>query len=128
MKPKKVPVKEAKDGEVQKLKRRIKRLETENRKLKSELNAYDQAFRKTKDFLIDSQDEFSVEETIQAAKSAKSLRVMQKRVKITCRKCLSVDVTESTFNLGKMVICKNTECGYVEIRKGNEETEDSEEG
>ena len=37
--------KEAKDGEIDKLKRRIRKLEKENKRLKSELNTYDIVFK-----------------------------------------------------------------------------------
>lgn len=120
MKPKKVPKREEKDGELQKLKTRVKRLEKENDRLKSELRSYEQAFKNTNKFLRDNTKEISLEALIKAAKEGSSLRDVQKQeLHRTCKYCLSIDVHVSDTPVGKMVVCRN--CSKTDIEKKQQE-------
>ena len=74
MKPKKEPRKEAKDGAVEKLKRRIKRLEKENDKLKSEVRTLESYRVLTDTYLEGKLDGVPVERVIQGVKKKESLR------------------------------------------------------
>ena len=114
-KPLKIPNNEAKDGTVQKLNKRIKRLEKENSRLKSELNAYDQAFKKTTKFLKDHTDQINIDDLIEGAKQNKSLKEVHE-VKPTCPQCLG-EITAMNTPAGKVIVCKNTECEYREVKK-----------
>ena len=117
MKPKRVVVKEAKDGTVQKLRNRIKKLENENKRLKSELAAYDQAFRKTTRFLRDHTDEISLYELIKAAKEDKSLKQVENKTETVCPKCLSPGLKNIPSPAGKVVVCSNIMCNYRRVEK-----------
>jgi predicted nuclease with TOPRIM domain len=111
-KPLKIPNNEAKDGSLQKANKRIKRLEKENARLRSDLNAYDQAFRKTTKFLKDHTDQISINDLIEGAKQDKSL----KEVKPVCPKCLG-EISSMTIPAGEVTFCINIECDYREVKK-----------
>lgn len=115
---KKEPKKEYKDGEVSRLKKRIKKLEKENYRLKSELNAYEQAFKKTTKFLKDHTDEISLEDLIEAAKQDKSLKEVEEKVKDSnkCPKCGSEVKKLPTSIIGTIITC--TSCNYRSVKKG----------
>lgn len=113
---KKEPKKEYKDGELNKLKRRIKRLEKENTRLKSELNSYEQAFKKTTKFLEDHTDDISLEDLVQAAKQDKNLRKVEKEhVESLCPKCFSKLKELPKSRIGKIIVC--TQCEYRKVEK-----------
>ena len=120
MKPKKVPKREEKDGELQKLKTRVKRLEKENDRLKSELNSYEQAFKNTSKFLRDNTKEISLEALIKAAKEGASLKqVKDTEFKRVCKYCMSDNVHVSDIPTGKMILCRD--CSKTNIEKKSEE-------
>lgn len=110
--------KEYKDGELNKLKKRIKRLISENKRLKSELNAYDQAFKKTTKFLKDNTKEISIEKLIEAAKSNKSLKEVRTEVEEEdkCPRCTS-DTKKVPFRDGHVVVCINEHCKFRHVKK-----------
>lgn len=108
--------KEYKDGELNKLKRRVKRLESENKRLKSELNAYDQAFKKTTKFLKDNTDEISLEELVKAAKENKSLKEITPDETKQCPKCGS-DIKKLQYPVGTVIVCENNNCDYRSMEK-----------
>ena len=92
----KEPKKEAKDGEVQKLKRLIRRLEQENRHLKSQLRTYEKAYEKTVVFLQQKTSDFDLEELIDGAnndlnikeiRQEKKLKFEDLKAKWKCFKC-----------------------------------------
>lgn len=114
-KPKKIPTNEAKDGTIQKLRNRVKRLEKENHRLKSELNAYDQAWKKTLRFISDESKEIKLEDLINAAKEDKTLKETKKEVLPNCSKCLSDNVHTSEITIGTMIICRD--CSHTEVKK-----------
>ena len=120
MKPKKVPKREEKDGELQKLKNRVKRLEKENDRLKSELNSYEQAFKNTSKFLRDNTKEISLDALIKAAKEGASLKqVRDSELKRVCKFCMSQNVHVSEVPSGKLVLCRD--CSKTNIEKKSEE-------
>lgn len=114
---KKEPRKDYKDGELNKLKNRIKRLEKENNRLKSELKAYDQAFKKTTKFLKDHTDEISLEDLIEAAKDGKSLKEVEEvpNVQNLCPRCFSPIKKLQKSKVGEIVVC--TKCDYRTVVK-----------
>jgi exonuclease VII small subunit len=113
VKPNKSPKHEEKSGQLDKLKNRVRRLERENARLKSELNSYEQAFKNTKNFLREHTDEFSLEKLIEGAKGNKSLRELQKDV-TPCPKCVGT-LTVSSLPFGTLHLC--TTCGHKEVVK-----------
>ena len=121
-KPKKIPdEKQAKDGTISKLRTRIKRLEKENNRLKSELNAYDQAWKKTLKFISDETKEIKLKDLIDAAKSDKNLKETKQEVKPVCSKCLSDNVHVSQISVGTMVICRD--CSHTELKNNGKNKE-----
>lgn len=110
----KEPKKGYKDSELNKLKKRIYKLEKENNRLKSELNAYEQAFRKTSRFLRDSLDEISLEDLIEAAKSDKSLKEVQEEAETRCPICFSDCKTIPMRDNKEVVVCNS--CSYRTTR------------
>lgn len=113
---KKEPKKEYKDGELNKLKRRVKRLEKENNRLRSENKAFEQAFKKTTKFLEDHTGDISVEQLIDAAKQGKSLRKVEKEhVESLCPKCFSKLKELPKSRVGKIIVC--TQCEYRKVEK-----------
>ena len=111
----KEPKKSYKDSELNKLKKRIYKLEKENSRLKSELNAYEQAFRKTSRFLRDSLDEISLEDLIEAAKSDKSLKEVKEKVEVRCPICFSDTKVIPMKDNKEVVVCNS--CSYRTTRE-----------
>ena len=110
----KEPKKGYKDSELNKLKKRIYKLEKENNRLKSDLNAYEQAFRKTSRFLRDSLDEISLEDLIEAAKSDKSLKEVKEDVEVRCPICFSDTKIIPMKDNKEVVVCNS--CSYRTTR------------
>lgn len=104
-------LKEAKDSEIAKLKRRIRKLEKEKAILKSELSTYDSAFGQTVDFLKEFTDEFSLEEIIKLAKERKE----SSKKKTICDKCGSDEIKLIASIAGTVIIC--TKCKHRKLDK-----------
>lgn len=104
-------LKEAKDSEINKLKRRIRKLEKEKAALKSELKTYDDAFGQTVDFLKEFTDEFSLEDVIKMAKENKKA----KESKRICEKCGSDNIKVIPSLAGDIIIC--SDCKFRKIEK-----------
>jgi len=101
-------VKEAKSGEVQKLKNRIKNLEKKNKILVQKLNTAERALEHSAKFLKGSTEEFSVEELIEAANDSKTLKEVKDS---KCPKCGKNTLKTMETLFGKLSTC---ECGYME--------------
>jgi len=104
-------VKEAKSGEIQKLKNRIKRLEKDKRILISKLNTAEAALAGNNSFLKGSTEDFSVEDLIDAAKENKTLKEI-KDDKI-CPKCGAEDLKVMKTLFGVLESCM---CGHRKKR------------
>lgn len=122
MKPNKSPKHEEKDGQLDKLKNRVRKLEKENARLKSELNAYEQAFKNTKNFLRDHTDEFSLESLIEGAKGNKSLKELQHNI-VSCKSCQAI-IEPKPLPFGTLHLCSH--CGYKEVIKNGLHIKDDE--
>jgi len=116
-KPKTFPLEN--DGKIrdtlQKLRARNKKLEKENKELRSKISTLEDAFRRTKTFLKDSTDEFSVEKCIDAAKKNKTLKEMQKETD-KCPTCSSV-LKQFTGAFGEITICENKTCQGKKVQR-----------
>ena len=115
-------MKDYKDGELNKLRRRIKRLEEENHRLKSELKTFNKAFAKTSKYLKDNTDGFSVEKVIEASKKEKTLQETREEDK--CPEC-GEELSYSSLPFGRLILCKA--CNYRKTEnssncKENDET------
>lgn len=112
--------KDYKDGEINRLRARNKKLEREIRRLKSELNSFEEAFKKTTKFIKDHTDKLSLEDLIKAAKENKTLKQAQESSKNIekCSNCLSIDVEEINLPFGKLVICNS--CGFRKVERNND--------
>jgi predicted nuclease with TOPRIM domain len=117
MKPNKSPKREEKDGEVQKLKRRIKRLETDKSKLQSQVNTLKGALRSSETFLKGSTGDHSLEDLIEAAKLQKPLKQLEEKPDIMCPRCEKYEVTVSKMSVGDLILCKNKACGASKLVK-----------
>jgi formylmethanofuran dehydrogenase subunit E len=106
---------EEKDGEKEKLKKRIRKLEKENTKLKSELNTLESAFHKTARYLKDNTDAFSVEKIIDAAKKEKPLIELKNEQR--CGRCNEF-VKPTKIRNGYMKFCQY--CKKTEILPEND--------
>ena len=80
---------EPKSGEVKSLKKRIAKLENENKRLKSELRQYEATFRRTIIYLKKDTEELSIEQIIRGVDDDKSLFQIKEdnKDKWACRKC-----------------------------------------
>jgi predicted nuclease with TOPRIM domain len=116
MKPKKSPIREAKDGEVQKLKRRIKRLEKENERLKSELRTLESFRSLTSDYIGDKLDGVPVEKVIRGVeKKHKLSKIKPDTIKEVCQKCLRGELKKVPYRGGVVEVCG--ECQHREVKK-----------
>lgn len=70
--------KEDKDGEIGKLKKRVRHLEKENDRLKSELRTYESAFNKSVKFLKEKTENFSLDEMIKGAQQEMTLQEIKR--------------------------------------------------
>lgn len=120
---KKEPRKDYKDAELNKLKKHNKRLLSENNRLKSELRAYESAFKKTTKFLKDHTDDISLEKLIKAAKDDKSLKkIEEENVNNLCPKC-SGDLKQlQKSSVGTIIVC--AKCNYRSLRKNEDKRSD----
>ena len=105
--------KEAKDGETEKLKKKIRRLESDKRKLKSELATLEAAFLKTTRYLKDSTDGISVEKIIADTKKDKTLEVI--KVDLWCSKCGNKSPRLFELPESTMILCDT--CGNREFKR-----------
>lgn len=115
MKNKDIP-KEPKDGENNKLRKRIARLEKENKRLKSELNTYEQAFKNTRKYIDDETKNVSVDKMIDAAKKGQKLKEVKKELE--CPLC-SNDISQIKSLAGTVEVCLNQECNYREVKSSD---------
>lgn len=72
---------EPKTSEVKSLKKRIAKLEHENKRLKSELKTYEQMFRKTVTFLKKDTEELTIHQIIKGVDADETLFEIKEKVK-----------------------------------------------
>lgn len=116
----KIPKKEESHKEtISSLKGKIRRLESDKRKLKSEVETLTAALEENLKFLKGQTKDLSLEDLIEAAKSKKSLReARQSKVSEACKKCLSTDLFISKVeSVGVIILCKD--CKFREVKKNN---------
>ena len=114
----KIPKKEESHKEtINELKGKIRRLESDKRKLKSEVETLTAALEENIKFLRDQTNDLSLEDLIGAAKSKKSLKeVKSTKVEETCKKCFSTDLFISKVkSVGTIVLCRS--CKNREVKK-----------
>lgn len=121
--------KEAKDGDTQKLKNTVRRLQSDIRKLKSELATYEAAFQKNITFLKGKTKDLTVEQLIAGAKKEQNLKQIEDTKEETYNefkqkwKCFHCDdstragilkLTVITRHDGKFYYrrCNAEKCGY----------------
>lgn len=117
MKPKKTPVKAARDGEIQRLKRRIARLEKENQRLKSEIKTLEGFRDLTSEYIGGKLDNVPVEKVIKGIESKQKFDSIRPKdiIKEVCTKCLKGELKRVPYRAGVIVICGN--CEHREIKK-----------
>jgi predicted RNase H-like nuclease (RuvC/YqgF family) len=117
MKPKKLPQKEAKDSEVQRLKRRIKRLEKERDQLKSEIKTLESFRDLTIDYVDGKLEGVPVEKVIRGIDKKQKLDKIKKPdvIKEICTKCLKGELKRVPYRSGVIIICGN--CEHRETKK-----------
>ena len=113
-------VKEAKDSEVQKLKRQVANLKKENKMLRAEnttLNCYKEL---TDSYINRNLDGAPVSEVISGIKKKqkiKSVRHNEKSSAEGCTKCLAGVIKEVPFRDGKVRVCDSISCDFRETIK-----------
>ena len=114
MKNKRIYVKEAKDGQINKLRRRIHKLEKENDRLKSEISTLEQFRRITSTYIDNKLDGVSVENVIKGVdKKLKMSKIVEDN---GCVKCGS-EVKTIPYLGGIIRLCSNIHCSYKETIK-----------
>lgn len=106
-------MKEAKDGQVAKLKNQINRKNKEIRNLKSQIRDYEKVLQKNFKFLNESTEDFSLEDLLDAASENTSIKDMD--AKRACPKCMSVNYVVIKTPFGEARTCGN--CDYRETIK-----------
>jgi len=96
-------VKEPKNAEVAKLKKRIRLLEKQKKDLVSQLKSAEKALERNMKFLKGSVEDISVEELIEAAKEDKTLKEV--KVEKECPNCGSKNLKVMNILGGKIEIC-----------------------
>jgi hypothetical protein len=123
MKPKKLPKTEAKDGQIEKLRNRIRKLTKQVDELKSEVRSYKSAWRDTGDFLRDHTENISLEKLVKAANGNKSLKDVQEENQ--CPACLGINVKLIPTNQEGRIVFLCSDCGFRKV--ANEKKEDQKE-
>lgn len=111
--------KEAKDGQIDKLRRRIHRLEKENERLKSEVKTLESYRRTTNRYIDNKLDGVPVEDVISGIRNNKKVDELSHEQ--TCPKCANeLKIIRSPGRLTK--ICSNPTgvCRYVKVEITNE--------
>ena len=122
MKQKKVPHrKDLKDEKLNKLTRRIKRLEKENAQLRSDIKTLESYRIVTNDYIEDNLDGVPVEKVIRSVDSKVKLKKIKEPVKLCCPKCLDPGLKVIGTLHGKLNLCGN--CGYKEVIRKEEISE-----
>lgn len=96
-------MKEPKNAEVAKLKKRIRLLEKQKKELVSKLNSAERVLERNMKFLKGSVEDISVEELIEAAKEDKTLKEV--KVEKECPNCGSKNLKVMNILGGKIEIC-----------------------
>lgn len=109
--------KEEKDGEVAKLKRRIKRLEKENERLKSENKTLQAAVEITKTYIDGKLDGIPVEKVIESQKKKQKLSKVVKENTPTCPKCGTVGMKIIKTPHNETHLCHL--CNYLSVKKND---------
>jgi predicted RNA-binding Zn-ribbon protein involved in translation (DUF1610 family) len=126
MKPKKVPKAEAKDGQVEKLRNRIRKLTKQVDELKSEVRTYKSAWKDTGEFLRDHTENISLEKLVKAANGNKSLKDVQEESQ--CPSCGSDNVKLIPTNQEGRTVVLCSDCGFRKVvNEKSEEKEESQE-
>jgi predicted nuclease with TOPRIM domain len=118
-------------GEVRKLKDKIRRLESDKRRLISELQTLKAAFEKTKLFIDNKLDGVSVEDVIKSVKANKKLAEIKKE-ELTCKYCLGtknkllMDIKPRQMRIHLCLTCNNK--WTVEYGEKTENSEDFSDG
>lgn len=116
LKPKKIPDREAKSGEVQRLKKRISKLEKENARLKSEIRTLEGFRDATSRYIEGKLDGVPVENVIKGIeKKSKLSKIESQDIRKACPKCITKELVEVPYRAGKILICRN--CEYRETKK-----------
>jgi predicted nuclease with TOPRIM domain len=114
MSQKKLPRKEEKDGQIQRLRNRIRRLEKENERLKQEIKTLETYRDVTNKYIDEELDGIPVERVIRGVEKHQNLKKVTDEVKPVCPKCLNRDILILGRQDGKMHLCK---CGYKKVIK-----------
>jgi DNA repair exonuclease SbcCD ATPase subunit len=93
------------------LRKKVKELESEVRRLKGELKTLNAAFEKTGKFIKDNTDGITVEKMIESIRENKTLREIKKEH--VCPECGS-EVREDKIPIGSIRLCLAA-CGYREV-------------
>lgn len=118
-------VKEDKSAQVSSLKKRIAKLEHENKRLKSELRQYEATFRRTIIYLKKDTEELSIEQIIRGVDDDKSLFQIKEdnKGKWACRKCddgeLRLIIVPGDRYFRKCNLCENRTNTKLLINKEN---------
>ena len=94
------------------LRKKIKELEKENDRLKSELKTLNKAFSKTAAYLKGNTDNVSVEKIIEGVKAEKTLVEIQ--IENRCPSCKQGQIKSSRLPFGRIEIC-SVGCGWREV-------------
>ena len=118
-------------GEVRKLKDKIRRLESDKRRLISELQTLKVAFEKTKLFIDNKLDGVPIEEVIKSVKANRKLNEITKE-ELTCKYChsnkhkLLMDIKPRQMRIHLCLTCNNK--WKVEYGEKAQDSEDFSDG
>ena len=120
MKPKKVPQRRGlKDERLNKLQRRVARLEKENAQLKKDINTLESYRVITNEYIDGNLDGVPVEKVIKGIDNKTKLKKIKEPVKLCCPKCLDPGLKVIGTLHGKLQLCGN--CGYREVIRREDE-------
>lgn len=124
MKPKKIPEKEAKSGELQKAKQRIRKLEKEVARLKSEKKTLESYKDLTNEYIGGKLDGVPVEKVIRGVQKQQRLSKINEEpdIREACPKCISSELKIVTYPGGKVKLCRK--CQFREVIKENTDGEE----
>ncbi len=118
MSQKKLPRKEEKDGQIQRLKSRIRRLEKENDRLKQEVKTLEAYKNITNKYIDDELDGVPIEKVIRSVEKHHNLNEIVEEVKPACPNCINPALSILGRPDGVLHMCGK--CGYKKVVKGEQ--------
>jgi len=108
--------KEAKDGEIRKLKDKNRRLESDKKKLMAEKKDLSRRLEEAYDHVGKKLGDISVEKVIQGVNAGKNLEEISEGDSV-CPQCKKGELKTKELSFGTMITCSNRDCSHSDFER-----------